>query len=508
MWNTIVIGSGISGLTAAAALARCGQRVLVLEQHRQAGGLTQTFTRKDWTFATGVHYISGVGPRRGPEGQFGRVLQWLSADALHFADCGNPYDIVRLPGFEFAIEHPRTAYRQALQQRFPKEALAIDDWFAEIDASCHAAHALLASRGLPPLLAWGLRLWNSADVRHFSQRTIAEALEPIADLRLRAVLGARWGNYGAAPDSAPLLEHALVTAAYDGGAYYPVGGPGRFAQTLQPVIEAAGGEVRLGADVQQIVAQGGRAGGVRYRQGRTWHTETSASVISAMGIGNTVACLDAEVAPRWQETVSALRPGPAYLALYIGFDGDIAAAGATAANVWIYESEQFEGVWQAGAGRDAPALFVSFPSLKDPARAGKHTAEVIALCDAQLFAPWLHLPEGKRPADYLALKARLQARLLAQFQRHFPALAAQIAFHEMSTPVTHQRYVRSPEGAMYGIEMSAERLASTALNVRTPMPGLLLAGQDISGAGIQASCLSGIMTAAVLEPSLLQKLAL
>ena len=54
--------------------------------------------------------------------------------------------------------------------------------------------------------------------------------------------------------------------------------------------------------------------------------------------------------------------------------------------------------------------------------------------------------------------------------------------------------------------MSAQRLASPALNVRTPVPGLLLAGQDVSGAGIQAACMSGLMAAAALEPSLLRRL--
>ena len=118
MWDTIVIGSGIAGLTAAAALARRGQRVLVLEQHSVAGGLTQTFQRHDWSFATGVHYVSGVGPDTGPDGQFGRMLHWLTDGGLRFASCGNPYDIVRLPGFEFGIEHPQAAFRQALETRF------------------------------------------------------------------------------------------------------------------------------------------------------------------------------------------------------------------------------------------------------------------------------------------------------------------------------------------------------------------------------------------------------
>ena len=507
MWDTIVIGSGIGGLTAAAALARSGQRVLVLEQHHMAGGLTQTFTRQDWTFATGVHYVSGVGPDPGPDGQFGRLLQWLTGGELKFADCGNPYDIVRLPGFEFAIEHPQAAYRLALHARFPAQRTAIDAWFDTMDASCRSAHALLAMRSLPAWLAWLWRLWRGAGVRQFSECTLAEALASIEDVHLRAVLGARWGNYGAAPETAPLLEHALIMSAYDGGAFYPVGGPARFAQTLLPVIEAAGGEVRLGADVRRIEVSDDRASGVVFDQAGMLHTEQARHVISAMGVANTVACLGARIAPVWHETVDALQPGLSYLALYLGFDGDIAAAGASAANVWVYESEDIDRVWLAPADEDAPGLFVSFPSLKDPSHIGKHTGEVLALCDARAFGPWLHLPPGERPEEYLALKAWVEARMLAQFQRHFPALVPMLRFHELSTPVTQQHFVRSPDGAMYGIEMSEQRLASPALNVRTPVPGLLLAGQDVSGAGIQAACMSGLLAAAALEPSLLRQLA-
>ena len=66
MLDAIVIGSGISGLTAATALSRRGRRVLVLEQHSVAGRLTQRFMRQEWSFATGVHYVSGVGPHPGP----------------------------------------------------------------------------------------------------------------------------------------------------------------------------------------------------------------------------------------------------------------------------------------------------------------------------------------------------------------------------------------------------------------------------------------------------------
>ena len=506
MYDTLVLGSGIGGLTAATALARCGQRVLVLEQHHVAGGQTQTFTRQGWTFATGVHYVGGVGPDAGEGGQFGRLLAWLSDGALQFADCGNPYDLVRLPGFEFGVEHPESVYRAHLLERFPDQQTAIDRWFDDMHAARRAAMSLLTMRGMPAVLAWGLRLWRGPEVERMSRRTLADALSDVPDRRLRAVLGARWGDYGTPPDSAPLLEHALVTGAYNAGAYFPVGGPSRFAQTLVPVVQGAGGAVELGASIERILVEDGRACGVEYMQGGRRHAVRARQVVSAMGVANTAACLSAEHAPDWHVELSGFRPGLSYIALYIGLEGDIAAAGASAANVWVYENEDVGRVWQHPADEDAPALFVSFPSLKDPGASSRPTAEVLALCDPAPFAAWLHPSPGERTEEYLALKSWIEERLLAQFARHFPGLASMVRFHESATPVTQLRYVRSPQGSMYGIELDADRLGSAALNVRTPLPGLLLAGQDVSGPGVQAAAMSGLMAAAVLEPALLRRL--
>ena len=62
--------------------------------------------------------------------------------------------------------------------------------------------------------------------------------------------------------------------------------------------------------------------------------------------------------------------------------------------------------------------------------------------------------------------------------------------------------MRSPDGAMYGIEMTAQRLNSPALHVRTPLPGLLLAGQDVASPGVPGAFMGGLMAAAAMDPSL------
>merc|ERR1719211_311044 len=59
--DAIIVGSGIGGLTTGAIMAKAGKRVLVLEQHDQAGGCCHTFIDKGYEFDVGIHYIGQLG---------------------------------------------------------------------------------------------------------------------------------------------------------------------------------------------------------------------------------------------------------------------------------------------------------------------------------------------------------------------------------------------------------------------------------------------------------------
>jgi phytoene dehydrogenase-like protein len=59
--DVVIIGSGIGGLTCAAALTKRGKKVLVIEQHRRPGGYVSSFKRKEFRFDSGLEAFSSNG---------------------------------------------------------------------------------------------------------------------------------------------------------------------------------------------------------------------------------------------------------------------------------------------------------------------------------------------------------------------------------------------------------------------------------------------------------------
>ncbi len=514
-WHAIVIGSGIGGLTAAAALAHAGRRVLVLEQHDILGGMTQTFTRQGFRFGTGLHYLTGVIAPGGGPGRFATLLHTLGDGTLRFQPLPQHFDLVRLVGTDgqetrFAWGAPETDNWARLKAMFPAEATAIDAYAARYEQAGRSIRTLLALHGMPRPAATLMRWLLGGRLRHRAELTLADALADVRDPALRAILGARGGDYGLPPSQAPLVLHALVMGSYaEGGAGYPVGGPARLAESLGAGVRAASGELRTGARVVQIVVEDGRAIGVQLADGTVEH---AAHIVSAMGALNTVAALPDGAALDWQARIQRHAPSCAYITLYLGFDGaadDLRTRGFDGANHWIYDGSATGAapdpevlIWRQPTDTDAGALYVSFSGLNDPEHARAPTAEVLALCDWDFFAAWQDSRLGQRPEAYEATKAWIEDRLLSQFKRLFAALANRIAYHELSTPLSQAAYALAPAGAMYGLATTPARLLDPALHVQTPLPGLLLAGQDVASLGIEGAAMGGLMAAATLQPAL------
>jgi all-trans-retinol 13,14-reductase len=281
--DTIVIGSGIGGLACASALAKCGHRVLVLEQHYIAGGLTSTFNRKGFTWDVGIHYLGDMGPK----GQARRLLEWLSDGAIRVAPIGSAYDIVQFPDdFKIIFESPAEALRQNLKERFPQSSGEIDVFFSLLGQMARESSALFRLRSLPLFLAWIYSLWTSGKIRKWWGRTTDEVLnEIIRDQKLRSVLTSRWGDHGGRPAEGSFAMHAMIMNHFLDGAFYPEGGARAFSDSLIPTIKNAGGEVRAKSPVKEILVVNGKAIGVQLEDGSEHNAK---GVVSAIGAWDTV----------------------------------------------------------------------------------------------------------------------------------------------------------------------------------------------------------------------------
>lgn len=502
-WDAIVIGSGIGGLSCAAALARCGRKVLILEQHSVPGGLTQTFSRNGFTWNVGVHYLGEVEPDGGVRG----ILDWLAGGRIQFVSMGAVYDTVHLPGdFEIRLSRPEAALKLDLREKFPGSEAQID---AVLDAAARAqraGRAIFAERAMPGPIAKLHALLHGGEIRKWWGRTSSDVLkELVSDPRLRSVLLAQRGDYGGLPRASSFGMHATIMRHYFNGAFYPAGGAKVFADELVPVVEGAGGKLMLNARVAELMTEQGSVVGVQLADGTGIR---GSRVFSDAGALNTVGrLLPAGLRESaWAREVLSFEPSVCHIGLYLGFQGDILAAGATSSNHWFYETWDPDAMcWEDPFSESsAPAMFASFPSLKDPRHdpGGKlrHTAEIVVMTRWEAFSQWQDSRFGERPEGYLAFKNHIERNLLAQFRRYFPALAPMISCFELSTPLSTAAFIGAPRGAIYGLETTPRRFLSDSLRARTPVPGLFLAGQDVVTPGVTGAMMGGVLAAAAAEP--------
>ncbi len=506
-YDVIVIGSGMGGMSTATALSRMEHKVLLLEQAQEIGGLTHTFSREGFTWDVGVHYCGTF--RRDQPG--GRMLDWLGGGSVEFRSVGTVYDTLDLPdGFELPVGRPADAFKMELKDRFVDQAGAIDAYFEALQSGEEALHLATSERSMPEPFRSAHRWWNKKKIQRWCGRTTAEVIaEYISDPKLAAVLAAQWGTFGGVPKEASFGIHATIMSHYLDGAGYPVGGASAIAKGLVPVIESAGGSARAGTPVSAILIEDGTAVGVRTSSGEEFRAPV---IVSAIGAGETVKrLLPRQVREQpWAAEITGMKPSVCHFEIYLGFKGDIARHGATRSNHWFYESwDTNKGIW-ADLDGPIPAVFASFPSLKDeahdPGPSNHHTGQFMVLADWSTVAEFAEGGAKKRPDEWAAVKKGIETRMMAYYGEKFPALAPLIVYHELGTPLATAKFTAHEKGGFYGLETTPRRIMSEALSPRTPVPGLFLSGQDVMTPGIAGAMWGGMLSAAAIDPRVFTKL--
>jgi len=504
-FDAIVIGSGIGGLTAAALLAKhAGKKVLVLERHYASGGFTHVFHRRDYEWDVGVHYIGQV---NSPHFTTRAAFDHITEERLRWNPMPDVYDRIIIAGRKYDFPSGIERFRERMKQYFPDEVAAIDGYIAAVCAAVAASSMYFAQKAIPAPIARLIGPLMSRRFLRYADQTTAQVLNSLTrNKELIAVLTGQWGDYGLPPAQSSFAMHATIAHHYFEGAGYPVGGASEIAASIAPIIERAGGQIMVSADVAGILLEGGsKAVGVRMADGTEIRAKT---IISDAGAYNTFARLlpvNSSASRGVLEEMKNIPPSMSHLCLYVGLKRSPGEPEFGATNLWICCDPDHDASFarfEKDPSGPFPVLFISFPSAKDPTFAerypGRSTIEVVAPTHYRMFDRWSETTWKRRGTEYNDLKQTLTVRLREELERNVPATRGKIDTAELSTPLSTRHFANYQSGEIYGASCVPARFRARAFGAHTPIRNLYLTGQDASVAGVTGALFGGVITASVI----------
>lgn len=471
VFDDIVIGAGMAGLTVGALLARSGRRVLVLEAHDTPGGYAHTFAKGRYKFCAQVHYIFGCSPGEPVH----EVLRRLGlADTIKFNRLDpEGYDHVVVGGERVAIPNGLPKYRDQLLRRFPEAARPLRRYFSTIIGLAEEISAIPHELGIRELVTAPLRFHRSLRTRNWTLQRLYDhvGMPPL----LQAVLAGQSGDYLLPPAEVSLGLHVALVANYDRGAFYPVRHYSHLVQSLAGAIrEAPGCDLLLDTEVARIDVHDGAFRSVRTADGREFRARRC---ISNVDPSVTMRMVGSAMGRRYERKLRYPYSTSTFT-LFLGVRGiDLRDHGFGSHNVWHYPHADINAIYRRQV-RDHdlndPWLFLSTPTLHTPepglAPEGHQILEVATSCDYEHFATLERM--GHR--HYSKAKTRVRDRILDVIETHYvPGLRRHLAMKLAATPLTNERFCRAPRGNAYGSNLSADAIWPRVPN-RTPVENLYL----------------------------------
>jgi len=478
-WDVVLIGSGISSLTAAALLAKRGKSVCVLEQYVKPGGYLHCFNRFGLQFDTGSHYIGAM-----DSGQAFRViLEYLGIyrDDLFIPLDPEGFDVFEFPSFKVAFAKGYETTIDNLVAQFPKERAAIESYFALIrkTAGLFPTYALRADSDTPALL----------QAMETPLSTIVEKLT--ADEKLKSVLYTYCAIHGVRPEDVSIGMHALATDSMIQSPYGFRRGGDALTQGFVRVIRENGGEVRVRSRVNKIHLAGKTAVGVELENGEVLHGET---IISGAHPKTTFRFVDPTVlSPAFRQRLDRTKETLAIFGIYAAMK-DVSAFDRRK-NYYFFRNESTPNLLNVDGPLTPPcAVFVCSPDRCGESPVGKNPMTFHSPGPIDWFSDWRDTRVRRRPEPYYDLKDKIACNVLSFVERYRPGTRESVIEFDSSSPLSNLHFNGSEEGSAYGIYHSIQNTGVRALGPRTPIRNLLLTGQSSLTPGLLGATISGIRT--------------
>jgi len=514
-FDAIVVGGGISGLTAAAFLSKTGYKVLLCEKENKCGGLVNSFERDGFIYDGGIRAMEN-------SGVLFPMLKSLGIDLAfvkNHISVGIEDKVIRVNSEENVDD-----YQALLCDLYPKNTQEIKDIIREIRKIMHYMDVqygidnpvFLDFKQDKAYLARVILPWMVKYV--LTAPKISALNEPVVQFLKRytqnqALLDIISQHFFQDTPAFFALSYLKLYIDY----HYPLGGTGKLPQQLVSFIENHHGDIKTNTEICRVDPQHKTiqdSQGNVYEYGRLiWAADlkTLYRIIDLEKIADRQ--VSQAIAARQQE-LHDKTGNDSVFTLFLGLDLPKDYFSAIATEHFFYTPSRV-GQTEAGAipiaaNRETAEKWldkffalttyeISCPVMRDAALApANKTGLIISVLFDYTFTRSI-----ERAGWYEDFKSYCEARMIETLNASiFPGITEAILHQFSSTPLTLEKYSGNFQGAITGWALNnkpipAESRIPKIMNaVKTPIPGIFQAGQwTYSPSGLPISLLTGKIAA-------------
>lgn len=476
-FDAVIIGSGLGGLSCAAAFARQGFKPLVLEQHYVPGGYASTFKRPGgFVFDVSLHSTS-VGKRGGV---YNLIPGFPEIKDVEFVP--HPY-LYRTIFADYDIRVPQKdmkKYIQMLIGYFPDESQGIQALFDDMKGLAGDINKYQAAAGKVNMSAFPKEfpyLFKSFN------KTWGDMVDArIKNPKLKVIISSLWGYFGLPPSKLSSFYYALPTIGYlTQGGYYPRGASQKISNAFVKFIEDKGGRVKLRTRVEKILVKDHAAYGVKTADGTEYKGKVVVS--NANAFDTFLKMMDerdylSQYVAKFDQYSVSLSSFQVFLGLKKDLVGELGIKDSE-----IFYSPGYNDDASYKAFLDADVEHSGFGMMlydnvyKGYSPQGKNTVNILSL---QGYSHWEKYEadywKGNKK-EYRTEKERMADILIQTVEKTvLPGLSQAIEVKEIGTPLTNVRFTRNYQGAIYGWDQTMNNTGPNRVPHQTPIKNLYLSG--------------------------------
>lgn len=487
-YDAIIIGGGLSGLTAGSLLAKRGLKIAVIDKGYNPGGSCGVFKRGNTTFDQGAAMLYGFGE------------EGFNAHRFVFNCLEEPIDIIRhdllycvnFNGRQIHFWADVEQFADELSDVFPSEKESIHRFYCDmlkmyqhvmVETPSYTTAdetdrntALKSMLRHPVSYARFLEFLNKSSKyllkKYFRDPEIFNFFDKLTSTYC----------YTTVEESPAVLAAVMFIDNHVGGSYYPAGSTLFLPGKLEKVIEENGGDMLLSHEAVSLIFENNKPTGVLLDDG---HTLKAPNIIYSGTVWNLYGKLIDPAITTQERRDWAKCQVPTYpsVVLYAVVERSVIPETTAPIEMLVGNPERL----------DESEVTVYIHSIDDRTLCGEDEHTVIAI--GPTFENWGDSDE----LSYQDKKKKEQERLISVLQKRFPGFSQAVRYAEVATPRTIERYTMKNGGAVAGPKQMLGQHMFNRLHTRTEWDNLFCCGEStVMGTGTPTVTTSGLTAANAL----------